>query len=88
MVTDRERAVCKWMIEHKLWRTVKGLWGWQIVPRWGTWWLYERLLARQVSDGLHHAPRCPANNWSGAAPVFQRCNCGAARMASAKEAGQ
>lgn len=43
--------------------------------------LWERMRARQQRDGLHHAPMCPGNEWSGAELVFQGCNCGAARQA-------
>ena len=93
MVTDRERAVYIWMVKHKLWTLKPTIFrGFIIVPRWGTGWLYNRLKDRQDRDGLHHAPMCPANNWSGAAIVFKRCNCGAARAAretsAAKEAGK
>lgn len=43
--------------------------------------LWERMRARQTRDGLHHAPMCPGNEWSGAELVIQGCKCGAARQA-------
>ena len=52
-----------------------------IFHRRGFGWIYKIMLRRQTRDGLHHAPACPGNEWSGATLVFMRCNCGAARIA-------
>ena len=46
-------------------------------PRWGTNWILETMMRRQVIDRLHHAPCCPGNSWHKRRLVFQRCNCGA-----------
>lgn len=48
-----------------------------IIPCWGTGWLLEMMLKRQVVDDLHHAPACPANHYHKRRLVFDRCTCGA-----------
>jgi hypothetical protein len=78
MVTTQERRFIGWMIRLHIWTADYNLFGTvQVFPRWGTRWLFERLLRRQVVDDLHHAPCCPANHWCRRAFVFRRCNCGA-----------
>lgn len=49
-----------------------------------TRWIWDRMRKRQTRDGLHHAPMCPGNEWSGAELVCLPCNCGAARRALAQ----
>ncbi len=80
MVSDNERRLIKWLVRLRIWKMQSdGLWGRAVFrPMWGTGWLLRRIKRAQVSDGLHHAPACPANEWSGACLVFRPCNCGAA----------
>jgi len=88
MVTGKQRKLIGWMLWLRLWKAQSdGLWGRiMISPRWGTAWLLARIYRAQVSDGLHHAPACPANEWDGAALVFQRCSCGANRKSARRKA--
>lgn len=83
MILPRDRKIAQWMVSRKLWRIEpQELFRTPtIVACWGTRWLLDRMRNRQISDGLHHAPMCPGNEWSGANLVFMSCNCGAARMA-------
>lgn len=83
MILASDRKIAHRLVKLKLWRVGRQeLFGTpMIVASWGTRWLLERMTKRQTSDGLHHAPRCPGNEWSGANLVFIPCNCGAARMA-------
>ena len=83
MVTDRERKIIFWLVRLRIWKMQSdGLWGRAIfVPMFGTRWILKRIKRQQISDGLHHAPACPANNWEMQVLVFQRCTCGAASRA-------
>ena len=83
MVTPKQRRLIVWLVRLHIWKIQSdGLWGRALFrPMFGTRWLLERIMRQQVSDGLHHAPLCPANNWSMQALVFRRCNCGAAAHA-------
>jgi hypothetical protein len=70
------------MCKARIWRARVGLFRTvEIVPRWGTRWLFNRLRDRQTVDDFHHAPCCPANHWSRQRLVFNNCNCGAAAAA-------
>jgi hypothetical protein len=82
MVTDGERRLIYWLVKLRIWKMQSdGLWNRPVFrPMWGTGWLLRVIMRRQASDGLHHAPACPANNWTMQALVFQRCTCGAARF--------
>ena len=78
MVRPADRRIMYWLVRLGLWRLVPTLMR-QVHPRprWGTAWLYQLMLKRQSSDGLHHAPCCPGNEWAGMVLVWRSCNCGA-----------
>lgn len=84
MILPSDRRIVDYLLRLKLWRFGRhGLFRTpSLFPCWGTRWLYERMKRRQTHDGLHHAPMCHGNEWSGAQLVVMHCNCGAARMAA------
>lgn len=51
--------------------------------RAGFKWIWEAMARRQASDGLHHAPCCPGNEWHKAELVIHGCTCGAGEEAPA-----
>lgn len=83
MILPSDRKLAHRLVKMKLWKVGRqDLFGTpMIIAPWGMGWLLDWMRKRQTSDGLHHAPRCPGNEWSGANLVFLGCNCGAARMA-------
>lgn len=85
MVTMKQRRLIVWLVKLHVWKLESdGLWGRAVFrPMRGTGWLLRRIKRAQISDGLHHAPACPANEWDGAVIVFHRCTCGAAKYAKA-----
>lgn len=86
MILLQDRRIADKLIRAKLWKFERvGLFETpSLVPCWGTRWLYRWMLKRQTRDGLHHAPMCPSNEWSGAHLVVMGCNCGAARKVRQK----
>lgn len=83
MIRSHHRKIAYWLVKLKLWNIeLADLWRVPLIkPCRGTRWLHQRMLKAQTRDGLHHAPACPGNEWSGMYLVLQRCNCGAARRA-------
>lgn len=81
MILPRDRRLAALLIRLRIWKlTNYNLFNRpDITPSWGTRWLFERMKKRQTRDGLHHAPGCAGNEWSGAKLVFQACTCGARR---------
>ena len=77
MIRQNDRRVLYWMFKLRLFRTDVQMGCARLHPRRGVRWIYNWMLRRQVSDGLHHAPFCPGNEWSGVELVWRRCNCGA-----------
>lgn len=84
VILDQDRKIVIWLVKLRLWKIVPdSLWPIaHLRPCWGTNWLHKRMVARQTRDGLHHAPACRGNEWSGAHLVLQYCTCGAARQAA------
>lgn len=82
MITEKDRKLATILLRLRLWKYERsGLWRTPtLIPCWGTCWLHDRMTKRQTRDGLHHAPACEANEWSGAHLVTVLCNCGAARQ--------
>lgn len=81
MIQPAHRKVAYWLVKLRVWKIVPDtLWPIpRIKTRFGTRWIYERMLRAQSRDGLHHAPACPGNEWSGQYLVLTRCSCGAKR---------
>jgi len=81
MILAAHRKIAYWLVRLKIW-SIEPDWLWNI-PRiktaFGTKWLYRRMLCGQKRDGLHHAPACPGNEWSGEYLVLKPCTCGARR---------
>lgn len=91
MILPSDRVVAQVLVRAKVWRVEppgKDLFRCARIKPVHAKALYDRMVKRQARDGLHHAPCCPGNEWSGAALVFQRCTCGAERMARASVARQ
>lgn len=87
MILPADRKLAYRLVKMKLWRFGRhGLFNTpSLYPSWGTRWLHDRMRKRQTHDGLHHAPMCHANEWSGAQLVIMGCNCGAARTQAGVE---
>ena len=83
MILDKDRKLASALVKVGLWKIVPdSLWPIaHLRPRWGTGWLHKAMVKRQKRDGLHHAPACRGNEWSGAHLVLQHCTCGAAKRA-------
>lgn len=81
MILPSHRKIAHRLVKIGLWKLVPAdLWPIPIIhPCFGTKWLHKRMLKMQTRDGLHHAPACPGNEWSGMYLVIMGCNCGAAR---------
>ena len=77
MIRQNHRHILYWMFKIGLLRIYVHMRCERLAPRIGVQWIWNWMLRRQVRDGLHHAPACPGNEWSGAELVFRRCNCGA-----------
>lgn len=88
MILPRDRKIAAALVRLRLW-TIGPMFLWdipQLRACLGTRWMLKRMVKRQTRDGLHHAPKCPGNEWSGANLVLLNCNCGAARMARKSKA--
>lgn len=88
MILLSDRKIVDHLIKLKLWRFERSeiFRTPTLYPCWGTHWLFDRMRKRQTRDGLHHAPACHGNEWSGAHLVVMPCNCGAAYNARQKAA--
>lgn len=88
MIQPTHRKIAYWLVRLHVWKLVPAdLWSVPIIKtRWGTRWLHQRMLRAQTRDGLHHAPACPGNEWSGMYLVLQNCTCGTKRAARKKAA--
>lgn len=79
MILHGDRKLVGVLVRLRLWTFKRSdVWGQPtLYPSWGTRWLHNRMTKRQTRDGLHHAPACPANEWSGQQLVVALCSCGA-----------
>lgn len=83
MIQDRDRRLLVFLMDKGVIRAWRDMWGaYHFKGPKAFEPVLDRMKKRQAPDHLHHAPKCPANRWSGAALVFHRCNCGAARYAA------
>lgn len=88
MIQLRDRRLLTFLVKKRVLKVSRDMWGsWHFQGPKAFEPVLDRIRKRQTPDSLHHAPKCPANRWAGAAIVFQRCNCGAAAYA-AKNAGR
>ena len=87
MILPRDRALARILLRLGLFRLEAPSFAnarcYRLRARFGAKWLWRRMRERQTSDGLHHAPCCPGNEWSGAELVIHGCTCGANREAPA-----
>ena len=77
MIRPLDRKIATVLVCIRIFTVRKLWWTYQIYARKGARWIFNWMLRRQTLDGLHHAPACPGNEWSGANLVFNLCNCGA-----------
>ena len=86
MILLSDRKLVTVLIQARLWKFKRSpLWEQPtLYPCWGTRWLFDLMRKRQTRDGLHHAPKCNGNEWSGMQLVVAPCNCGAARLAKGR----
>ena len=78
MILPRHRKVASFLCRIGVFLIRRSFFGvYHVYPRPWARWIFNYMLRRQVRDGLHHAPACPGNEWSGEALVFQDCTCGA-----------
>ena len=77
MIRQNDRKILYWMWKLGLFQTYVQMRCSRLRPRRGVKWIYNWMLRRQSRDGLHHAPACPGNEWSGVELVYRDCNCGA-----------
>lgn len=78
MIQHRDRKLLLFLVKKRVLTPWRDMWGsWHFKGPKAFEPVLDRMRKRQEPDDRHHAPKCPANRWSGAALVFQRCNCGA-----------
>ena len=87
MIRPSDRRLAYLLVRLRIFTVIRPFFGRSHVairPRRGSRFIFDWMRRRQSRDGLHHAPMCPGNEWSGQELVWFPCNCGAAAEARAK----
>lgn len=79
MISDADRRIVLSMLKLGRWKAFTHMRLPEIQVDQNSEIYFEKMLARQEVDNLHHAPCCPANHYHKRRLVFSRCICGATR---------
>lgn len=77
MILKQHRKLAQLLVRIKAFYFYEHMRCQHLYARKGFGWLLDYMKRRQTTDGLHHAPACPGNEWERMALVYRRCTCGA-----------